>query len=75
MFGTIGHSRIKPGHEEQVRALNADWDREMRPTIPGVVWALWGTPTGRAGEIVNVIAVQDEATYRALAENPAQDAW
>ena len=75
MFGTIGRFRLKPGHEEQVRALNEEWAREIRPTIPGLVVELWGRPASGSGELVGVVLMQDEATYRALAARPEQDAW
>ena len=75
MFGTIGHFRVKPGHEAQVRELNEAWARELRPTIPGFVVQLWGHPEGRAGELVEVVLMHDEATYRGLAARPEQDAW
>ena len=75
MFGTIGHFRIKPGHEEQVRALTEEWERTIRPTIPGLVVSLSGRPVDRPGELVDVVLMQDEATYRALAARPEQDAW
>jgi hypothetical protein len=75
MFGTIGRFRIKPGHEEQVTALTEEWERTIRPTIPGVVVALWGRPVAGGGETVDVVAMQDEATYQALANRAEQDAW
>jgi hypothetical protein len=74
-FGTIGRYRPKPGHEEQLRALTEEWDRTMRPTIPGLVAGVRGRPAGRPGEMISVILTQDEATYRAFANNPEQDAW
>jgi len=75
MFGTIGHYRVKPGHEEEVRALVEEWDREIRPTIPGLVVALTGRPVERPGEVVAVVLMRDEATYRGLAARPEQDGW
>ena len=75
MFGTIGHARPKPGREEQVRALTDEWQREIRPRIPGSVLQLMGRPKDRPGEVVFVALTRDEATYRALAAMPEQDAW
>ena len=75
MFGTIGHARLKSGMEGQLDALLDDWTRSIRPTIPGPVLQLTGTPKDRPGEIVFVALMQDEATYRALAADPKQDAW
>jgi len=75
MFGTIGHFRPKPGHEQQIRDLTEEWARTMRPTIPGLVVQLSGHPVDQAGELLEVVLMQDEATYRALAASPAQDEW
>lgn len=75
MFGTIGHARPQPGHLDQITALMDQWKDEVRPTIPGRFIELSGTPQDRPDEIVFVALAQDEATYRALAASPAQDAW
>jgi hypothetical protein len=75
MFGTIGHARPKPGHEAELRALNEEWERTIRPQIPGTFLQLIGRPKERPDEMVFVALAQDEATYRRLAELPDQDAW
>lgn len=75
MFGTIGRFHVKPGHEGQVRALDEEWARTIRPTIPGLVVSLWGRAVGPSGEAIAVVLMQDEATYRGLAARPEQDAW
>ncbi len=75
MFGTIGRFRVKPGHEERVRALDEEWGRTIRPTVPGLVVSLWGRAADRPGEMVAVVLMADEATYRALADMPEQHAF
>jgi hypothetical protein len=75
MFGTIGHARLKPGAEDQLTSLMGEWTRTIRPTIPGSVLELTGTPVDRPGEVVFIALMQDEQTYRNLAADPAQDAW
>jgi hypothetical protein len=75
MFGTIGHARLKPGADAKLDALMEDWTRQIRPTIPGSVLQLTGAPKDRPGEVVFIALMQDEATYRSLADDPAQDAW
>ncbi len=75
MVGTIGRFRIKPGHEEQVKALTQEWERSIRPTIPVVVVTLLRRPVAGGGETADVIAMQDEAAYQALANRAEQDAW
>ena len=75
MFGTIGHVRPKPGHEAQIDAMQAEWNRTIRPRVPGSVLTLMGRPKDRPGEVVFIALMQDEPTYRALAAMPEQDAW
>jgi hypothetical protein len=75
MFGTIGHARLKAGSDEAMQTLMDDWLRTIRPTIPGRVVQLVGTPKDRPGETVFIALMQDEATYRALASDPKQDGW
>lgn len=75
MFGTIGRFRPKPGAEEQVQALTAEWSRTIRGRIPGAVVQMDGRPADRPGEIVAIVLMQDEQTYRDLASLPEQDAW
>jgi quinol monooxygenase YgiN len=75
MFGTIGHLTPKPGSQEKFRTLMDEWDRTMRPQIPGKVLQLSGKPKDRPGEVVFIALFQDEETYRNLANNPEQDAW
>ena len=70
MFGTIGHARPKPGTNAQFDALMDDWRRTIRPQIPGPVLELIGRPKDRPDEVVFIALMQDEATYRNLANNP-----
>ncbi len=75
MFGTIGHARLKPGHDGQVQTLTDEWRQTIRPRIPGTFLELIGRAKDRPGEMVFVALAQDEATYRQLADMPEQDAW
>lgn len=75
MFGTIGHARPKPGAEAKFEGLMADWKKTIRPQIPGRFLELSGTSVTRPGEVVFLALAQDEATYRALADNPDQHAF
>lgn len=74
-FGTIGRFRPKPGHEAEIAALTEEWMRTQRPTLPGTVVQLSGRVADRPGEMLTVVLMQDEATYRGLANDPNQDAW
>lgn len=75
MFGTIGHAHLKPGHLDQFTSLIEDWEREVRPTIPGDFISIGGTPQNRPDEVVFIALARDEQTYRALAASPEQDAF
>jgi hypothetical protein len=75
MFGTIGHCRLKSGSEAQFTALMDEWKQTIRPTIPGGVLELAGHAADNPDETVFIALMQDKETYRALASDPAQDAW
>jgi antibiotic biosynthesis monooxygenase (ABM) superfamily enzyme len=75
MFGTIGHVRLKAGATPDFTALMDEWKRTIRPQIPGHFMELMGSVSGDPDQIVFVALAQDEATYRALAQNPDQHAW
>ena len=75
MFGTIGHVCIKPGHLQQLKDLTAEWQRTIRPGVPGPVISLSGHVAGDPEAGVFIALMQDEQTYRALAGKPEQDAW
>lgn len=72
MFGTIGHATVKPGQKAQLEALMEDWKRKIRPTIPGSVCEVIGHRAGQPDQIVFLVLMQDEATYRNLADKPEQ---
>jgi hypothetical protein len=75
MFGTIGHARVKAGHMDQFTSLMEDWEKEIRPSIPGDFISIGGSPKDRPDEVVFVALAEDEPTYRALAASPTQDAF
>ena len=75
MFGTIAHATLKPGMAARLAEFNAEWDREIRPLVPGAFVELAGHAAGRPDQIVFVAFAEDEAAYRALAALPAQHAF
>lgn len=75
MFGTIGHAHLKKGHMDQFTRLMEDWERDIRPTIPGDFVSIGGSPKDRPDEVVFLALARDEPTYRALAASPEQDAF
>lgn len=75
MFGTIGHVRIKAGHEPQLQQLMDEWQATIRPMIPGEMVQWTGHVAGQPDDMVFIALAQDESTYRNLAAMPEQDAW
>jgi hypothetical protein len=75
MFGTIGHARLKPGSEGKMQMLMDEWERDIKPKIPGAFVSISGFKAGMPNESVFLALAQDEQTYRSLANMPEQDAW
>jgi hypothetical protein len=75
MFGTISHVKVKPGTEAARKALDEEWNKTMRPGIPGSVLFFRGSPDGKPDTEVSIFLCQDRKTYFALADDPAQDAF
>ncbi len=72
MFGTIARATLKPGQEGKLQAMLDEWQRDIRPKIPGKFVELTGHHAGKPDEIVFIALAQDEATYRQLAAMPEQ---
>lgn len=75
MFGTIGHARVKSGHNAELTAMLEEWKSTIRPLVPGSFLELSGHRADDPDEIVFVALAQDEPTYRGLANLPEQDAF
>lgn len=75
MLGTIGHARVKSGHTDQLNVLFQEWKDTIRPKVPGAFLEVSGHRAGAPDEMVFLALAQDEATYRALADMPEQDAF
>lgn len=58
-----------------VRDPGSGWRATIRPQIPGPVLELIGRPKDWPDDVVFIALMQDEATYRTLANNPDQDAF
>ena len=75
MYGTIARIRPKVGATDALRVLMAEWERDLRPSTPGVHDGYLFVPDG-GGAFAFLIAVfEDEDSYRANAASPKQDAW
>lgn len=72
MFGTIAHARLRPGQQDRLAELMAEWKTTIRPKIPGAFLELTGHVAGQPDAVVFVALARDEPTYRALANMPEQ---
>ena len=75
MFGTIGRARPKDGKADEFNRSGEDWARDIRPKVPGRVLTFAGKSVNRPDEIIFIALMQDEATYRNLAEMPEQHTY
>jgi quinol monooxygenase YgiN len=74
-YGTIYRMRPKPGAEPQLVALLEEWERERKPKVRGAIGGYLFKPDGRPGELIGVAVFRDQESYRANADDPAQNAW
>jgi hypothetical protein len=78
MYGTIARIHPKGGDMSGLLALLDEWNRERRPEVAGVrnsyLFVPDKTPYDRPTAFL-VAIFDDEATYRANADDPAQHAW
>jgi hypothetical protein len=75
MYGTVFRMRAKAGREPEVRALFDEWWRERAPAVRGAQAGYVFQPEGSPGEWIGVVVFADRESYRANAEDPAQDRW
>ena len=78
MYGTIARVHPREGSADALRALQAEWNRDRRPKVHGARDAYLFTPDRDPYDrpTLFLIAVfEDEASYRANAASPEQDAW
>ncbi len=71
MFGTIMHFTANASATEaEVARIGEVFQQKVRPKVGGPMLELMGRVKDRPNEMVVVALVQDEATYRAMAELP-----
>jgi hypothetical protein len=74
MFGTISHVKIKPGHEKDVEALDAEWMKTIRPTIDGPILRVTAKVHDDPTTTVQVFLCKDSAAYAKLSDSKEMDA-
>lgn len=72
MFGTIARATLKPGQAGKLETFLQEWERDIRPKIPGTFVTMMGHEAGQPDQIVFLALAQDEQTYRTLAAMPEQ---
>jgi hypothetical protein len=75
MYGTVAHIRVNPGKEQEVLALQHEWERERRPKATGGIGEFLYKLDRNPNEYILVVLFQDKETYTALADDPEQDRW
>ncbi len=78
MYGTIARLHPREGHLDALRALQDEWNETRRPKVRGAGETYVFTPDRNPYDrpTTFLIAIfEDEATYRANADDPEQDAW
>ncbi len=75
MFGTVARVRPKPGHEQALEDLSAEWDRERRHKAEGFIASYALRPEKDPNQVISVTIFRDRETYMRNANDPEQDAW
>lgn len=75
MYGTIFRLRPQSGKEQEVAALFEEWKTTRGQSVQGAGATYLMRPDSNSGELVGVAVFDDRDSYRANADDPAQDAW
>lgn len=75
MYGTVARLRAKPGRAGDLRALMEEWDRDMKPRVPGAERSLVYRLDADEDAFIVAAAFRDRKSYLANADNPDQDKW
>jgi quinol monooxygenase YgiN len=74
-YGTVARMQVKPGHEEQLRRINEQFDTARARIVPGFIASYVFQTDRDPNEFILVAVFRDRETYRANAEDPEQDRW
>ena len=78
MYGTIARISPLPGREDEVRALLDTWNRDRGPHVAGNRGGYLFRPDANPYDKPTLFLIalfEDEASYRANADDPAQHEW
>lgn len=78
MYGTIARLHPRDGALDELRELQAEWNRDRRPQARGARDGYLFVPDRNPYDRPTVFLVaifDDQSSYRDNADDPAQDAW
>ena len=75
MYGTIFQLKAKPGQEEKLVEVFKEWEDTRKPNTQGAVATCLMKKDEGSDEFIGVAIFSNKDTYRANAEDPAQDIW
>ena len=75
MYGTVAHCRVKPGEFDALVKDMKEWDSKRSPDVQGYVASYVYRLDKDENELILVAVFQDQKTYMANADDPAQDEW
>ena len=75
MYGTLARMRIRPGSESALQELESEWFRTRGRSVKGAGPTYILAPDGDSVTRWLVAIFDDEASYKANANDPEQDSW
>lgn len=75
MYGTIAKLSPLPGKADEILKFTSDWNETIGVTVKGKVAAYTFTPDANTAHLYILAIFEDEATYKANADDPVQDEW
>ncbi|HVL91385.1 MAG TPA: antibiotic biosynthesis monooxygenase [Actinomycetota bacterium] len=75
MYGTVFHFQAKPDAADDVKALFAEWNRDVKPTVDGALNGFLYQLDSDPDRFIACAVFQDKASYMKNANSPEQDKW
>jgi hypothetical protein len=75
MFGMIARATLKPGKEQELQALLANWKATMRPSMPGKFLELVGNIAGQPNQVVFIALAEDAAAFEKMSASGEEHAF
>jgi antibiotic biosynthesis monooxygenase (ABM) superfamily enzyme len=75
MFATVYKMQVKPGQEENLKALGEGWNRERAPHVPGFLFSYIIQNINKEGEFVGITVFDSQENFSKNASDPEQHQW